>query len=103
MDRFEAPVSGKRFRPQAEVREVWQRDEAIRFDSNGANFITCSADQRYDIFTGLLALAPCHELKQTGCSYRVGFVLSEYGLQVRCPGKKGIEVIFDYFGQRFIE
>ena len=41
--------------------------------------------------------------KQAGCSYRVGFVQSELGLQVRCPAKKGIEVIFDYFGQRFIK
>src|SRR4051794_13165547 len=54
-------------------------------------------------FTGLLALAPCQELKQTGCSYRVGFIQSEFGLEVRCPGKKGIEVIFNYFGQRFIK
>jgi hypothetical protein len=30
-------------------------------------------DGEYDIFTGLIALAPCQELKQAGCSYRVGF------------------------------
>jgi len=52
---------------------------------------------------GLIALAPCQELKQAGCCYRVGFVQSELGLQVRCPAKKGIEVIFDYFGQGFIK
>src|SRR5215469_7434252 len=54
-------------------------------------------------FIVLIALAPCQELKQAGCSHRVGFVQSELGLQVRCPAKKGIEVIFDYFGQRFIK
>ena len=51
----------------------------------------------------LIALAPYQELKQAGCSYRVGFVQSKLGLQVRCLAKKGIEVIFDYFGQRFIK
>src|SRR5438067_6368079 len=52
---------------------------------------------------GLIAVAPSQELKQAGCSYRVGFAQSEFGLQVRCPAKNGIEVIFDYFGQRFIK
>src|SRR5215813_2942611 len=47
-------------------------------------------------------LAPSQELKQAGCSYRVGFAQSEFGLQVRCAPKNGIDVIFDYFGQRFI-
>jgi hypothetical protein len=41
-------------------------------------------DEEYDIFTGLIAsLASGHELKQAGRSYRVGFVQSELGLQVR--------------------
>jgi len=43
------------------------------------------------------------ELKQTDCSYRVGLIHSELGLQVWCPAEKRIEVIFDYIGQRFIK
>src|SRR5437762_13817867 len=50
-----------------------------------------------------IALPPCQELQQAGCSYRVGFVQSELGLQVRCSVKNWIEVIFDYFEQRFIK
>src|SRR5215471_6703315 len=70
---------------------------------NSGCFARRIATANTTFFIGLIALARCQELKQAGCSHRVGFVQSEFGLQVGCPAKKGIEVIFDYFGQRLIK